>query len=313
MSARLRWETDLEGWPNAQVSTRVAAAGMRWHVQLFRHATPDAPCVLLLHGTGASTHSWRGLIPLLEPHATVLAIDLAGHGFSDMPVGGTASSIFTLPGMARSLGALLSVLQIAPTVMVGHSAGAAIALRMCLDGVASPSAVVSINGALAPLDGVAGQLFSPLAKLLARAPLVPELFAWRAGTPSVLGRLMDGTGSQLDAEGREYYRRLISNPGHAAGALGLMANWDLQGLWRDLLQLKTPVRFIVGSNDLIVPPQVSTRALAMVPSKAYLPVITLDGLGHLAHEERPDLVFQWVLNLLRPSKLTARKTAPSGN
>jgi magnesium chelatase accessory protein len=201
--------------------------------------------------------------------------------------------------MALGLGALLSVLHVAPTVLVGHSAGAAIALRMCLDGHATPQAVVSINGALAPLDGVAGQLFSPLAKLLARAPLVPELFAWRAGTPRVLDRLMDGTGSRLDDEGREYYRRLISSPGHAAGALGLMANWDLQSLWNDLPQLRTTVRFIVGSNDLIVPPKVSARAHAMVRSEANLPIITLNGLGHLAHEERPDLVLQYVLDLLR--------------
>jgi magnesium chelatase accessory protein len=301
MSVRLQWETDLAGWPHAQASTRVAAAGIRWHVQLFRHAAPGAPCVLLLHGTGASTHSWRDLIPLLVPHATVLAVDLAGHGFSDMPHAGTASAIFTLPGMVRALGELLSVMHLAPTLLVGHSAGAAIALRMCLDGVASPRYVVSINGALAPLDGVAGQLFSPLAKMLARAPFVPELFAWRAGTPRVLDRLMDGTGSKLDAPGREYYRRLISSPGHAAGALGLMANWDLQSLWKDLPLLRTPIQFVVGSNDRIVPPQVSARALALVRGETKLPVTTLSGLGHLAHEERPDLVFQCMLNLLKAS------------
>jgi len=236
--------------------------------------------------------------PLAGADATVLAVDLAGHGCSDMPQGGTASPIFTLPGMARAVGQLLSVMHLAPALMVGHSAGAAIALRMCLDGIASPRYVVSINGALAPLDGVAGQLFSPLAKVLARAPFVPELFAWRAGTPRVLDRLMDGTGSQLDAQGREYYRRLISSPGHAAGALGLMANWDLHGLWRDLPQLQTPVQFIVGSNDLIVPPLVSTRAAGMLRCKPALPVTTLAGLGHLAHEERADLVAASLLALL---------------
>ena len=299
MSVRLQWDSDLADWPYAQSSMRVSAAGMRWHVQMFRHAAALAPGVLLLQGTGASTHSWRGLIPLLTPHASVLALDLAGHGFSDMPEGGAASPIFTLPGLARSLGELLSAVQFSPSLVVGHSAGAAIALRMCLDDRMRPRCVASINGALAPLQGLAGQLFSPLAKLLARAPGVPELFAWRAGTPRVLYRLMDGTGSQLDAAGREYYRRLISNPGHAAGALGLMANWDLHGLWRDLPRLQTPVQFIVGSNDRIVPPPVSSQASARLRCEPKLPAITLEGLGHLAHEERPDLVLPPLLALLR--------------
>lgn len=298
MSNRLRWDTDLAGWPHAQASTRVSAAGLRWHVQVFPHAAAQAPCVLLLHGTGASTHSWRDLIPLLAPHATVLALDLAGHGFSDMPEGGTASPVFSLPGMARCLGELLSVLQLTPTLVVGHSAGAAIALRMCLDGLVTPRHVVSVNGALLPLEGLAGQLFSPLAKVLTRAPWVPELFAWRAGTRRVLDRLMDGTGSRLDATGRELYRRLISNPGHAAGALGLMANWDLRGLWQDLPRLRTAVQFVVGSNDLIVPPDVAWRALARLRSGPALPVAMLDGLGHLAHEERPDLLLPVLLALL---------------
>lgn len=298
MSDRLQWATDLPGWPHAQASQRVKACGMHWHVQVFRHSAKEAPSVLLIHGTGASTHSWRDLISLLVPHATVLAVDLAGHGFSDMPDGGTASSIFTLPGMARSLGDVLNAVAIAPNLVAGHSAGAAIALRMCRDGVISPGHVVSINGALAPLEGLAGQLFSPMAKLLARAPLVPALFAWRAGIPRVLERLIDGTGSQLDATGKEYYRRLISSPGHAAGALGLMANWDLHGLWRDLPALQTPVQFVVGSNDRIVPPQVSTRALHQMRLEPKLPIVVLQGLGHLAHEERPDQVLAPLLALL---------------
>jgi len=298
MSAGLHWGSDLADWPNSGASERITASGMRWHVQKFPHPDGQAPAVLLLHGTGASTHSWRGLIPLLLPHASVLALDLAGHGFSDMPAQGTASPIFTLPGMAASLKDLLSAIDFSPTVVIGHSAGAAIALRMCLDGHAAPRCVATINGALAPLDGVAGQLFSPLAKLLARSRIVPELFAWRAGTPRVLERLMRGTGSQVDAAGREYYRRLISSPGHAAGALALMANWDLNGLWRDLPKLQTPVQQIVGSNDLIIPPEVSARVLARLSTKSRLPVVALDGLGHLAHEERPDLVLSALLPIL---------------
>jgi magnesium chelatase accessory protein len=43
---------------------------------------PEAPVALLVHGAGAATHSFRGLIPLLSGHYRVIAIDLPGHGFT---------------------------------------------------------------------------------------------------------------------------------------------------------------------------------------------------------------------------------------
>ena len=176
-----------------------------------------APTVLLIHGTGASTHSWRGLSPLLAQHFNVLAIDLPGHAFTDMPTGGASSQQLSLPGMAVALGELLKTLGLAPALLVGHSAGAAIAVRMCLDGVVAPQRVISLNGAFLPLRGLAGQVFSPVAKLMSAVPFVPTLFSWRATDPAVLKRLIDGTGSVLDAEGIALYGQLVSNPGHVAG------------------------------------------------------------------------------------------------
>ena len=51
-------------WPNAAHSRFVRAGGIVWHVQMWGHGPP----LLLLHGTGAATHSWRGIAPLLAPH-----------------------------------------------------------------------------------------------------------------------------------------------------------------------------------------------------------------------------------------------------
>jgi hypothetical protein len=103
---------------------------------------------------------------------------------------------------------------------------------MALDGHAKPQAIVSFNGALLPLAGLAGQFFLPMARLMAAAPFVPQLFAWRAAEKVVLQRLIDGTGSALDAEAWRY-ARLVASPGHVQGALGMMASWDLAALQRD--------------------------------------------------------------------------------
>ena len=171
------WQREGPSWPHHERSRFVTAAGQRWHVQTWPDAGgPDAPTLLLLHGTGASTHSWRDLAPLLAQQAGVIAIDLPGHGFSGPAASGAHRDGATLPGMARGVRALLAALGATPQWLVGHSAGAAIAVRMALDDAAGLHGIVSLNGALLPLHGLAGRFFSPMAKLLALNPLVPRVF-----------------------------------------------------------------------------------------------------------------------------------------
>jgi magnesium chelatase accessory protein len=272
------WASQAAGWPHAEHSRFVQAAGLRWHVQ--RMGPAGAPGLLLLHGTGASSHSWRTLLPALATELDVLALDLPGHAFTGTP--GPAG--LSLPGMASALGELLRELGFAPVLILGHSAGAAVALRMALDGHARPQALISLNGALLPLHGLAGQLFSPLAKLMALNPLVPRLFSWHATDPAVLARLIDGTGSKIDAEGRALYGRLVGDPGHVAGTLGMMAQWDLRPLAADLPRLRVPLHLLVGDADRTVPPAQALQVQALVPGST---LTRLPGLGHLAHEERP--------------------------
>ena len=299
MSQGLTWESDGVDWPNRQHSRFVVAANLRWHIQQFGALATHAPAALLIHGTGASTHSWRSLIPLLTQNFKVLAMDLPGHAFTQMPLGGGSSQQMSLPGMATALAELLKTLNIKPALIIGHSAGAAIGVRMCLDGLVAPQLLVSINGALLPLGGLAGQLFAPAARLMSVIPFVPKLFSWQASSPAVLQKLIDSTGSKLDTEGMALYGRLVSNPGHAAGALGMMANWDLPQLGADMPRLKTPLSLIVGSNDQTVLPRQAARLRALWPVAALQPqphLSMLDGLGHLAHEERADLVAAIVMD-----------------
>jgi magnesium chelatase accessory protein len=190
--------------------------------------------------------------------------------------------------MAQGVAALLRDIGVQPAVLIGHSAGAAIAARMALDGTPGVSAIVSLNGALLPLHGLAGQVFSPLAKLLAANPLVPRLFSWRASDPSRVRRLLAGTGSVLDAAAIELYGRLVADPAHVAGALAMMANWELHTLAAQLPQLRVAVHLLSADRDRTLPPSHSKRVAAMLPSASFT---TLHGLGHLAHEEDPQKVF----------------------
>jgi magnesium chelatase accessory protein len=283
------WEREGRDWPNRDASRFVKAAGLRWHLQ----QAGEGPVILLIHGTGASTHSFRDLIPLLARSFTAIAPDLPGHGFTDAP----PFRELSLCGMSKALSELLRKLDVRPMLAVGHSAGAAILARMSLDGAVAPQAIVSLNGALLPFQGMARHLFSPAAKLLARLPMLPQLFARRAADPETTKRLIRETGSRIDATGIELYRRLASNPSHVASAFGMMANWDLESLARDLPRLKTPLVVVTGGNDLMVPPEEQRRVRILVRGAE---LVSLPRLGHLAHEEQPKKFAELLMRLASP-------------
>lgn len=96
MARTLDWQRDGPQWPHHQRSRFVQDGGLHWHVQTFDGPDPQAPWVLLLHGTGASTHSWRDLAPLLARRLRVLALDLPGHAFTGLPPGGMGAPQLTL-------------------------------------------------------------------------------------------------------------------------------------------------------------------------------------------------------------------------
>jgi magnesium chelatase accessory protein len=249
VSRGLIWEKDGRDWPNRTASRFVDA--------------------------------WRALAPILSASFKVVAPDLPGHGFTATP----SAHRLSLPGMAAQVSGLLRALDLKPSVVAGHSAGAAILVRMCLDERVMPRILIGLNGALLPPTGFASDLFSPLAKLLARIPAVPNLFASWVGEPTAVERLIRSTGSTIDADGVALYRRLVRNPSHVAGALGMMAQWDLRTLRTELPRLKTRLALVVGSNDRTIAPADAALVRSLVPGAR---ITTLPGLGHLAHEERPD-------------------------
>jgi len=270
-------QAHARAWPHIEASRFVTVAGINWHVQQFGSR---GPCILLVHGTGLASYSWRDVAPVLAHEFTVIAPDLPGHACSSAP----PAARLSLPAMADSLSALLRELGATPSIVAGHSAGAAVLVRMALDGAIRPKVIISINGALLPMRGVARWLYSPLAKLLAQSTLVPRLIAGRAADPNTILRLIESTGSELDSTAVEFYRRLAQQPEHVAAALGMMAHWDLRPLERQVRQLKVPLSLWTGCLDRTIAPAEALRVTALLPSAE---LISLGALGHLAHEERP--------------------------
>ena len=278
MSAKPDWAKDGRDWPNRDASRFVQASGLTWHVQV----AGAGPVLLLLHGTGAATHSWRDVLPQLAGAFTVVAPDLPGHGFTDLP----SARRMSLPEMARAVRELLDALALEPALVVGHSAGAAVAIRASLDGIMAPASLVGINAALVPFPGVAAQIFPSLARLLVANPFVPAVAAWAATDRTRVKRLIEGTGSRIDARGLDFYARLFASRRHADAALRMMANWDLATLFSDLPALRTPLTLLIGSHDRAVPPVDAEKVQAVLPATQ---VERFPG-GHLLHEETPKIV-----------------------
>lgn len=277
MPAYPAWPHDGRDWPNHEASRFVNAGGLRWHVQVAG-AGPD---LLLLHGTAAATHSWRDLLPLLARDFRVIAPDLPGHGFTQAP----PAARLSLPGMAGAVGELLRAIEASPQVVVGHSAGAAIALRLALDGRIAPREVLSFNGALLPLGERHAAFFTSAARMLVGLPFVPSLMAWRASNRAVAERLLTDTGSRIAPRGVDLYARLFRHSGHLGAALGMMARWDLVPLLRDLPRLAPRLTLVVGSNDRAVPPTQAAQIRQRLPGAR---LVVMPRVGHLAHEEEPE-------------------------
>jgi magnesium chelatase accessory protein len=271
------WARDGRDWPNRDASQFIKSDNITWHVQMMG----KGPVLLLLHGTGAATHSWRDLMPLLAKEFLVVAPDLPGHGFTR----GAVRNGPTLPHVASAVAALLAVMGHAPTLVAGHSAGAAIALRMVLDGHIDPQMAAALSPALLPFPGFAAQLFPTLARLLLVNPFAPHIAARMARSAQDVRRFLEkSTGSTIDQRGIDDYTRLFQRAGHVQGTIALMGNWDLLPMQRDLARIAIPLTIIHGDRDAAIP---ISQAHTAVQAVAGAQLEILSGSGHLAHEEQP--------------------------
>lgn len=273
MSRYPDWTVDGRDWPNRDASRFVRAGGYEWHVQQMG----EGPICVLIHGTGAATHSWRDVMPLLARYYTVIAMDLPGHGFTR-----GMGQRPTLEGMAASVAELLDELNLTPALIVGHSAGVAVAAQLLLDRKWSVP-LVGFTPALMPFPGLAAKIFPSLAKMLFTNPFVAIIFSRMAKAPGQTAKFLErSTGSKIDDAGARYYTRLFSRSGHCDGAIRMMANWRLEGLGTMLGNLTSPALLVSAAKDAAIPKAAVIQAAALIPG---CESHEMAGLGHLAHEE----------------------------
>lgn len=268
----------------SEYSRFIECGGHRWHVQV----AGAGPGLLLLHGTGASSQSFRALLPGLKGRFTVVAPDLPGQGLSVAP----RAFAPALESMAKAVSALVSQLSCSVELAVGHSAGAAILAEMIRHRAIAPRRLVGLAAAMVPFEGFAGVIFPTMARWLSGSPRAAALVARRMQRGDRVAEVLRGTGSRPSHDHVQLYRALTSRPEHVAAVIAMMAHWDLAPLYAALPRLEVPVTLIAGQRDQAVP---LAQQMSLVRRLPRAELVVIERAGHLLHEERPEPVLRHVL------------------
>ncbi|MFM9990401.1 MAG: alpha/beta fold hydrolase BchO [Burkholderiaceae bacterium] len=291
------WDSFKHQWPNSQHSQLIQTQDVRWHIQMFG----QGPTILLLHGLGASTHTWRGIAPYLSQHYRLLAVDTPGHAFSSTPHKEAA----TFDRMVQSLNQMLKSIHIWPDIVIAHSAGAAIAAQLILSQYKMPMPrLIALSPAWLPLTGLTQFLFPVSAKLISFNPLSAWLFAKHMSKEMVIEQILKSTGSKISADDLFFYRTLMQSPAHLRGVLQMMSAWNLGQLPDQLHLLTGPVLIASGECDKTIPiAQARIARHQIINSQLEI----FNQLGHLAHEEQPQMCAEKIIHWLNASTTPSQK------
>lgn len=279
-----------------QTEELVAVDGIR-----FRVVTAGrGPTLLALHGTGSSSHSYRPLMRELGYRFRIVAPDLPGHAETRV----LRERPLTLDAMAKAVAALCRTEGYEPQVVVGHSAGAAVAMRLVLDGAVRPELLVGLASAATPLRGLSRVVFPKVARVAARAARskASGLFSLWVGRRQKVRQLLESIGSDLDPAQLRAYERLAAQPRHIEGVLSMLSSWNVAPLTARLPDIGTRVLLIAGQDDHAVPLAEQVRLLRALPD-ACLEVVP--NAGHLLHEQRPEAIGDLILGEFRRVQETA--------
>jgi pimeloyl-ACP methyl ester carboxylesterase len=259
----LRWAGDL-----------VEVDGLRLHVR--DEGPRGAPALLLLHGFGASLHTWEPWAQALRGDHRVIRIDLPGHGLTGPDPDGDYSDARA----HRLLLALLDRLGVERASLVGSSIGGRIAWSFAARHPQRVERLVLIapDGFASPGRGYGQVPAVPWAMQLARWTLPRPLLRW-----GLAPAYADPQAVLTDAL-LERYHELVLAPGVRAAMAQRLAQTLIEDPVPLLRRITAPTLLLWGELDALIPVANADDYLAALPDARK---IVLPGIGHLPHEEDP--------------------------
>ena len=263
-------------------------------VKLFVEEKGNGSPLLLIHGFGASTFTWRQIAPGLARRHRVIAVDLKGFGQSDKPF----DEQYSVFDQAELLKQLIVDKDLRDLTLVGHSFGGGVALVLALD--EDPRLKGRISK-LVLLDTIAYPQDIPVAFKMLDMPLVSHLGV-RMLPPAVQARLalriayLDN--SKIDEEEVETYAAPLRT---AAGKHAIIHSArqivpeDLEEVSKRFGSIKMPTLIVWCDYDRIVPLDVGLKLRRTLPN-ARLEII--EGCGHMPQEEQPEATLSLIEGFL---------------
>lgn len=227
-----------------------------------------APPVLLLHGFSDSWRSFEPVLPLLPHGLRALVPSFRGHGGSDRPAAGYG------PGhLAADIAAFMDALGLPKAVVVGHSMGGSVALRLAIEHPGRVAGLVLV-GARASWRGHPDLL--PLARQIdaLRDPVDPA-FVRDFQESTIAGPVPPGLLDTVVAESL----RLPARVWRAAMREGVLGADDEGRLGR----VAAPTLLLCGDRDGLAADAQALLAAGIRGARR----VTYAGVGHALHWEQP--------------------------
>jgi pimeloyl-ACP methyl ester carboxylesterase len=261
---------------------RVQADGI---TVFYREAGPaDAPVVLLLHGFPTSSFQYRELIPRLADTYRVIAPDLPGFGFTEVPA--ARNYKYTFDGLANTILAFTDALNLKRYALYVFDYGAPTGLRLAMARPEQVTAIVSQNGN-AYEQGL-GDAWAPIQRYWREPSLQNrEILRNALGPESLRSQYTDGVPhpDKIAPEGYTLDAAMIQRPGNMDIQLDLFLDYvnnvKLYPAFQEYFRKsKPPLLAIWGKNDSFF---IASGAQAFLRDNPNATVQLLD-TGHFALE-----------------------------
>jgi pimeloyl-ACP methyl ester carboxylesterase len=250
--------------------------------------------LLLLHGLGASSYTWKRIIPALARHNRVIAIDLKGFGASDKPQDGK----YSIFDQAELIKTFIQKENLTNLTVIGHSYGGGVALALALKMAEDKDTRLQ---RLVLVDSLAYRQPIPFFFTFIQIPVVGDvgfgLTPPEVQTASALAIAYHDKG-KLSAESVwAYAKPLYSEGGRYAlvRTVEQLVPEDIDQFSDRYRTLKIPALLVWCRQDKIVPLSYGARLNADLQNSN---IEVIDQCGHIPQEEQPEATAQIIGNFL---------------
>ena len=245
--------------------------------------------VVLLHGFGASTYSWRKVIPALSASHRVVAIDLNGFGYTERPKDRAA---YTREGQAALILGIMDALGIDRAHVAGHSYGGGLSLLLATIHPERFRTLVLVDSS-APTypDDRRSRAASlrPLANFYVREVALRPAMVRRSLEASFFDE------SQITPELVKAYRDRLRIEGAEDAFYGLTVPRRVPGPRVALDQIRVPTLAVWGAEDQLISLASGRRSVARIPGSEF---VVIENCGHMPMEEKPEELLKALLPFL---------------